>query len=156
MAFAQSQQIFDKNIRTSLVSDLQNQLLTKLGWSKHKDTFVATYSRCWLGSLKCLNNIVHALGNCNHLFWICFYIIKSIINRSFLDFFSSVPWGIYCVNFSLMWSFYQGTTSVTSTTEPTSAASVGTGENLFSSSLHVVSWDPYSQLHLPTSIKKYG
>jgi len=52
-----------------------------------------------------------------------------------------------------MWSFYQGTTSVTSTTEPTSGASVGTSsgpftteatsaatgsirENLFSSSFH--------------------
>ena len=108
-------------------------------------------------SLKCLNNLVHALGNCSILLWIWFYIIKSIlINRSFLDFFSSVPWGICCVNFSLMWSFYQGTASAPSTTEPTSAATLGIGENLFSSSIHVVSWDPYSQLHLPTSIKKYG
>jgi len=106
MAFAQSQQIFDKNIRTSLVSDLQNQLLTKLGWSRHKHTFVATYSRCWLGSLKCLNNIVHALGNCNILLSICFYIIESTVNWIFLDFFfSSVPWGVCCVNFSLMWCF---------------------------------------------------
>ena len=100
----QLQKIFDKNIRTSLVSDhdLQNQLLTKLGWSSRRHIFVATYSRCWLGNLKFLNNVVHALGNCNILFWICFYIFKSIVNRRFLDFVFSVPWEICCVNFNLM------------------------------------------------------
>ena len=62
--------IFDKNIRTSLVSDLdfQNQLLTKLGLSSRRHIFVATYSRCWLGTLECLNNVLHALGKCNILF----------------------------------------------------------------------------------------
>ena len=107
MAFAQSQKIFDKNIRTSLESDriLQNQLLTKLGWSSRRHIFVATCSRCWLGSSKYLNNVVRALGNCNIPFWICFYIIKSIVNKSFLHFFSSVPWGICCVKFSLMCLF---------------------------------------------------
>ena len=103
----QLQKVFDKNIRTSLLSDrdLHNQLLTKLGWSSRRHIFVATYSRCWLGSLECLNNVVHALGNCNILFWICFYIIKSIVNRRFLDFVSSMPWRICCVNFSLMCRF---------------------------------------------------
>ena len=107
LGILQLQKIFDKNIRTSLVSDhdLQNQLLTKLGWSRRRHIFVVTYLRCWLGSSKCLNNVVHALGNCNILFWICFYIIKSIVNRRFLDFIFSVPWGICCVNFSRMCLF---------------------------------------------------
>ena len=100
----QLQKIFDKNIRPSLVSDrdLQNQLLTKLGWSSHRHIFVATYSRCWLGSLECLNNVVHALGKCKILFRICFYIFESIVNKSFLDFVSSISRGICCVNFSPM------------------------------------------------------
>ena len=67
----QLQKIFDKNIRTSLVSDhdLQNHLLTKLGWSSRRHIFVATYSRCWLEGFECLNNVVHALGNYNIFFF---------------------------------------------------------------------------------------
>ena len=119
---------------------------------------MATYWKCWLGSLKCLNNVVHVLGNCNILLWICFYVIKSIVNRNFLDFFSSVPWGICCVYFAYV-VFYQGTASAPSTGEPTSAGTEGIGENLFSfivgffispifiapTSLFLLLWMPYSE-----------
>ena len=37
-----------------------------------------------------------------------------------------------------VWSFYQGTPSAASTTEPTSAQKRGIGENFFSSSLNVI------------------
>ena len=40
---------------------------------------------------------------------------------------------------SLLWSFYQGTTSAPFSTEARSAETGGIRENLFSSSLHVVS-----------------
>ena len=151
--------IFDKNIRTSLVSDhdLQNQLLTKLGLSSRRQIFVATYSRCWLGTLECLNNVLHALGKCNILFWICFYIIKSIVNRGFLGFVFSVPWGICCVNFSRMCLF----TKVRQVLHPLQKQQALRQEVLericfLPFPLLVVSWNPYSQLHPPTRIKKFG
>ena len=47
------------------------------------------YSRSWLRCLMCLNNHGHTLENVNFqiLLWICFSVVKSIVNITFLDFF---------------------------------------------------------------------
>ena len=79
------------------------------------------YSRCWLGTLKWLDNHSTYSGKCqlSDSFFNLLILIKSIVNRNFPYFFVRCV-KEYVVFIVPIWSFYQGTTSALSTTTPTS------------------------------------